>query len=435
MNLKPRNRKGICSDSKMTDNSQQNGKEHVKLLIADDEVLFLNMLGEILKRSGYAPELVSSGDKAIARIEDEKFDVILSDIRMPGATGLEVLNAAKKKDPDTQVIMISAYGDTENVIKALRLGATDFIQKPVEIPAIIPNIIERASEKKTLLRQNKELVDSLKNRTGELESALSTIKKQQEQLVHDERLKVLGTMAAGMAHEINNPLAFISVNIQTLEKYMKKVREKLDELGSTADYNEWVDSGFEGILSGVYRGVSRISQITMALRTFSRKGTGVHNDVLIKDCVDDAIRIISPRLKDVDLVLNISETTNTIKANQQNLVHAIMNFIQNACDAMESTDKKTLTVTTTDNKDEQILIVSDTGIGIRDEDKNRIFELFYTTKPVGKGTGLGLSIALGVIEESGGVISIDSEYGRGTAIKVTWPKNNDDEKNRESETK
>lgn len=415
--------------------SQLKDKQSVKLLIADDEVLFLNMLGEILRRSGYEPELVSSGDKAIERIENDHFDVILSDIRMPGATGLEVLNAAKKKDPDTQVVMISAFGDTENVIKALRLGATDFIQKPVEIPAIIPNIIERASEKKALLSQNKVLLENLKSRTADLETALTTIKKQQEELVHDERLKVLGTMAAGMAHEINNPLAFISVNIQTLEKYMKKVREKLTALGSESDFNEWLDSGLEGILSGVYRGVSRISQITMALRTFSRKGTGVHNDVLIKDCVDDAIRIISPRLKDIDVKLDLAETTKTIKANQQNLVHAIMNFIQNGCDAMETTEKKTLTVATTDIEKEQELIVTDTGIGIKDEDKNRIFELFYTTKPVGKGTGLGLSIALGVVEESGGVISIESEYGKGTTVRVKWSGEGAGREVSESETK
>lgn len=420
----------------MTDSSQSTDKKNVKLLIADDEVLFLNMLGEILKRSGYVPDLVSSGDMAVKNIESKRYDVILTDIRMPGATGLEVLNAAKKKDPDTQVIMISAYGDTENVIKALRFGANDFIQKPVEIPAIIPNIVERASEKRLLLIQNKELVNSLKGRTAELESALSTINKQQEQLVHDERLKVLGTMAAGMAHEINNPLAFISVNVQTLEKYLVKVREKLVEYGSDSDYMNWLESGFDGILNGVYRGVSRISQITMALRTFSRKGTGVHHDVSLKDCVDDALRIISPRLKGVKLVLNLAETEKTIKANQQNMVHAIMNFIQNACDAMEESEKRDLTITTVINEKEQTLIVSDTGSGIKEEDKKRIFELFYTTKPVGKGTGLGLSIAHGVIEESGGIIDIQSEFGNGTVVKVSWPGEiAADQKSDESETK
>lgn len=406
----------------MTENTDNSIKKRAKILIADDEVLFLNMLAEILKRGGYESDTVSSGDAAINMIENNSYDVVLSDIRMPGATGLEVLNHAKEKDADTQVIMISAFGDTENILKALRLGASDFIQKPVEIPAIIPNIVARAAEKRELVLRNRQLFEDLQARTSDLENALSTIKNQQEQLVHAERLKVLGTMAAGMAHEINNPLAFISTNVQTLEKYVAKVSDELLRLGGDADFVEWANKGFTGILGGVHKGVLRISQITMALRTFSRKGSGVMQEVLLNNCVEDALRIIAPRLTNIKLNLDLCDTRETISGNEQNLVHAIMNFVQNACDAMEESERKELDIKTMVTDKEQILFVRDTGIGIPDADRQKIFELFYTTKPVGKGTGLGLSIALGVIEESGGLIGIDSEPGKGTEITVTWPK-------------
>lgn len=394
-------------------------KSNIRVLVVDDEDLFRRMIVDILKREDYAPDEAASGDEAIRKIQENGYDVVLTDVKMPGASGMEVLEAAKREDPDIQVIVISAYRDADNILKAMRLGATDFLQKPIEVPAIIPNIIESASEKRRLRVENKQLLKHLASRTKELEEALDTIKQQQNELVHAERLKVLGTMSAGMAHEINNPLAFISTNIQTLEKYMQKSERIFNGEAGADELNDY-KKNVSGILQGIRNGVSRVSQIAMALKTFARRDGGESQEASINDCVNNATSILAPRLKNIILHKDLKSGVGNIYANEQNLVHTIMNFIQNSCDAVEEAENPTVEVKTQLSDKYKILTISDNGSGISQAEKDKIFEPFFTTKPTGKGTGLGLSIALGVIEKSGGIIDIDSEPGRGTTVTVRW---------------
>ena len=196
----------------------------IRLLIAEDEKMFADMLQMILKQNGYAPDVVYRGDDAITKVETKNYDIVLTDIRMPGASGLDVLKAAKESDIDTQVVVISAYGDAANILEALRSGASDFIQKPIEMPELIPNVIEKIYERRKLRVENRELLNHLSRITRELEEALQTIRLQQEKLVQSEKLKVIGSMAVGLAIEINNPLAAVSEAVDQVEAVVKGIR-------------------------------------------------------------------------------------------------------------------------------------------------------------------------------------------------------------------
>ncbi len=395
----------------------------VKILVADDEEMFGQFLHDILSRSGYSPDVVARGDDALAKIAAKKYDIILTDIRMPGATGFDVLKAAKERDDYVQVIVISAYGDSDNILEALRKGASDFLPKPIESPSLIPSIIERTWEKRKLLVENRELTAHLAKRNKELEEALDTIKKQQEELVHLERRKVIGTMSSGIAHEINNPLAFISTNIQSLEKYVKNIEEFILERTEDKEKFAKIRTDLSNLLSGIRNGVTRVSQITMALRAFSRRESTALQDVSLNDCVIDAVNLMRPRLREYKYEVNLAENPPNIRSNRQNIVHAIMNFIENSCYAMQKTPAPLLDIRTVYENGTLALSVVDNGAGITKDVQNKIFDPFFTTKPVGKGTGLGLSIALGVIEESGGRITFESQPGMGTEVRVEWKVN------------
>ncbi len=395
-------------------------RKNLKLLVVDDEDLFLDTLRKILEKYGYEPDISGSGEEAVEKIQQNRYDVILTDLKMPGASGMDVLKAARKRDSDTQVIVISAHRNAGNILEAMRLGAIDFLKKPIDAPSILPGIIDSAAEKRLLKVENRELLKHLANRTSELEEALDTIKQQQRELVHSERLKVLGTMSAGMAHEINNPLAFISTNIQTLEKYLKRVDEILESSGIDKKEIIKIRQNLDGILQGIRNGVTRVSQISMALRTFARRDQGDVQEASLNDCVENALSILSPRLRNISVEKMLSDNVGSISANGQNLVHTIMNFIQNSCDALEHVEDPAIEVKTELAAGNKVLVITDNGEGIPEDERDKIFEPFFTTKPIGKGTGLGLSIALGVIEESGGKIEYDTECGRGTSVTVRW---------------
>lgn len=395
--------------------------KNAKLLIVDDEKMFTLMVGGIMEDHGYLPDLAFDGDEAIAKIDAKDYDVIFTDIKMPGASGLEALRRAREKNPETQVVVISAFDDAENILFALRNGAFDFVRKPVEIPAILPGLADRALEKRRLLAENRELLEGLRARTAELEGALDTIRRQQEELVQSERLKVLGAMSSGLAHEINNPLAFISTNVQTIEKYMRLMSPAVRKAAAEDEGLKKIGDNMGDLFSGIRTGVLRVSQIANALRVFSRKDAEPRGRVSLRDCIHDAVNVLSPQLKDARVEIIAVGNGRTVKANRQNLVHAIVNLLQNAIDATEGAADPRIEVRVESGRGVEALEVRDNGRGIETDVKDKMFELFFTTKPVGKGTGLGLPIALSIISDTGGRITVESP-GRmkGAVVRVEW---------------
>ncbi len=393
----------------------------IKLLIAEDDIHQIEIISMFLNKFKFNPECVQNGADAIKKIRKKTYDVIITDYKMPGASGLEVVKAAKEKDADTQVIVITGHSKIDIAIEALRLGAFDFIRKPFTDINMLINIIYRCAEKRILLSEKKLLNEKLKSRNLELEEALITIENQQQELIHSERLKALGVMSAGMAHELNNPMTFVSSNIQTMQKYFEKMNiSETGEIENTKALYLFTRE-FPSILTSMHNGVNRITKIINGLRTFARSDGKASGQILISKGIDDAMVLCSPRLKNIKVVFEKSGEEKPVTIIHQHLVQAIVNILTNACDATENTAIPEISINFQSLKDKQILSIKDNGCGMEQKILTKIFNPFFTTKDVNKGMGIGLSITHGIIKKSGGSISAESEIKKGTTVSIVWP--------------
>lgn len=247
------------------------------------------------------------------------------------------------------------------------------------------------------------LIDELKN-------AYENLSNTQEQLRVAEKLASIGQLAAGVAHEINNPLATIllytSMLKKELEKYYNDDRHKAD---------------FELIIEEA----NRCKNIVSNLLNFARQGKLNLRAFDIKKAIHDILKpfTVNPAFKKIDFIFNAGNNDCLIEADEDQLKQVFINIIKNACDAMIESEIKMLTVNLQCNDREVIIEFSDTGCGIPKENQNKVFTPFFTTKSIGKGTGLGLAISYGIIKMHKGNISFISEDGKGTTFKVTLPKN------------
>ena len=268
------------------------------------------------------------------------------------------------------------------------------------------------------------------------------IRELQAQLLQNEKMASIGQLSAGIAHEINNPMGFINSNLGTLEKYVDKFDRyiaALEPLVQGCDDQEqqqslhalrkelkldYVLRDIRQLLEESADGAARIMRIVQDLKTFSRSDTAQIAKADLHQCIDSTINIIWNQIKYVAELNKEYGNLPKVPCNIQQINQVFMNLLVNACHAIqEKTTEElgTITVQTwTDNKDVYIA-VSDTGCGMPEEVRRRIFEPFYTTKEVGKGTGLGLSISHEIIKKHGGELTVKSDVGQGTTFTISLP--------------
>jgi two-component system NtrC family sensor kinase len=233
----------------------------------------------------------------------------------------------------------------------------------------------------------------------------------QQQVAQTEKLAAVGQLAAGVMHEINNPLATIGACVEAL--------------GARAeDLTEAERQGIQEYLRIVESELGRCHAIVDGLLDFSRPKARVKRRASINAIVEDALFLIRhhDRYKDITLQRELMAGLPSIDANTEQLIQVFLALMLNAIDAMEG--KGTLTVRTQrdpDRHDHVLVVFSDTGIGIADDDLPKIFEPFFTTKQPGRGTGLGLSICYGIVQEHGGRMTVESQFGHGTEFLVQLP--------------
>ena len=276
----------------------------------------------------------------------------------------------------------------------------------------------------------------------ELSNALNSLKSAQSQLVHSEKMASLGQLTAGIAHEINNPINFISSGMVSLKMSIESLREIADEysrieegddveevvssvreLKEEHEYEEIVDE-LDDLIKDVNYGVSRTIEIVKGLRVFSRLDEEEAKNANINENIDATLTLLRNKTKDkVMITKHYDESMNEIECFPGQLNQVFMNILNNAVQAMPA-DKVDAEITIyTEESDKDVAIrIKDNGVGIPDDIKDRIWEPFFTTKDVGVGTGLGMSITYGIIEKHGGKIELVSEVGKGTEFAITLPK-------------
>lgn len=393
------------------------------ILVVDDNPTNIKVLCDVLSHCNYRIAIAQSGEKALRKIHQISPDLILLDVMMPGIDGFETCQQLKA-DPKTQdvpILFMTALSDSVNKVKGLSLGAVDYITKPIE-------------HEETLARIKVHLA----------------LRKAQIKLVQEEKMAALGQLVAGVAHEINNPISFIQGNLEPAQAYagsLLKLLELYEKHTSpppeVCDYAREIDldfirQDFISLLNSMNIGTERIQKIVGSLKTFSRLDEAEYKAVNIHDGIDSTLVILQSRLKGQQnraeiQVLKNYERLPLINCYPGKLNQAFMNLIANAIDAIDEkwadtstapshSDFPTLEIFTALERDRTVIRIVDNGMGIPEQAQSRIFDQFFTTKPVGKGTGLGLAITHAIITKGHqGDLTFQSQVGTGTAFTLSLP--------------
>lgn len=316
--------------------------------------------------------------------------------------------------------------ETQVLFKARHMDAHKVVEK------YIPVVIVRKDESLLVVKDISEL--------KEKEHALS---KTKDQLFQTEKMASIGQLAAGVAHEINNPLGFVSSNMATLQTYIEPIRNILESIDALNNAIESADSALiaqkgkeiaelviksdlEFVLEDIndlaeesLQGLERIKKIVMDLKLYARKESDEMAEADINSVIDSAINIVWNQIKyTCELKKDYSELP-MIVGNVQQLSQVFVNLLVNAGQAIE--ESGTLTVKSFLEGDQIVITVADTGNGIPEEIITKIFDPLFTTKEPGKGTGLGLSISYEIIQRHKGELSVESKPGEGTTFTIKLP--------------
>lgn len=294
------------------------------------------------------------------------------------------------------------------------------------------------------ITERKRFEAEIRQRNAELAELNDKLSKAQQQLVQSEKLVAIGHLAAGVAHEINNPIGFIFSNFNTLEAYMTTshrliaafvdaqhlisdpvVVAQLDSLRKEADFEYMLDDS-RALISETRDGLTRVKKIVQDLRDFSRVDASSEREVAdLHRCFESTLNILANEIKVKADVVKLYGDIPQVECIESQINQVIMNLLINAADAIGA-ERGTITVRTgvegKENDARDVWFeVSDTGCGIAKEIMPRIFDPFYTTKVVGQGTGLGLSLSYGIVKANDGRIDVSSELGSGSTFRVTLP--------------
>jgi two-component system NtrC family sensor kinase len=290
---------------------------------------------------------------------------------------------------------------------------------------LITGIQRRLSDVR-ILKRNVQLQDSIDN----LEAA-------KQQLIQSEKMASLGQLAAGIAHEINNPIAFIRSNMEILNEYLNDYKRLFIELNQSVLKNkllgletfekisqkidlDYLDEDSKDLIVSNINGLDRVKDIVDNLKSFSHAGDQAQVKMSIPVCIVRALKIVETTLKYEHKVDNhLSDNCPWIMGNLGQLQQVFVNLFVNATDAMDAGGQMTISHTKTDQR--VIIHVKDTGCGMSKDTVKKLFTPFFTTKPVGRGTGLGLSVSYTILEAHNVQISIDSEIGIGTTFNLSFP--------------
>jgi two-component system, cell cycle sensor histidine kinase and response regulator CckA len=377
--------------------SQAPRKPLLRILHLEDDPKDAALVHSTLEAGGIVCQTISVQNRPdfAAALERGETDLVISDFKLPAFDGLSALDMTHAKHPDLPFILVSGTLGEELAIESLKRGATDYVLKE-RLPRLVPAVH----------RAMKEVEERVERRRLEA------------QFIEAQKMEVIGQLAGGVAHDFNNIIAIIL-------GYSDLMMQKLG-----------ADTVMKGHLEAIRMAAERAAGLTRQLLVFSRKQT-VQPVVLDLGEIVSGMEKMLRRLigENIDLTFTLSKETGRIKADSGYIGQVLMNLVVNARDAMPHGGK--LAVATSNvTLDEHyarlhkgvppghyvMFSVSDTGMGMSDEVKARLFEAFFTTKPKGKGTGLGLVTCQTIVQQCGGHIDVCSEVGKGTTFKVYFPR-------------
>ena len=430
-------------------------KIQARVLVVDDDPILLTRIKYQAAKFVSEIEVAADGVAGLEVWQQWKPDVVVTDIFMPRMNGLEMSKAIKAADPDAQIIVITSDSDGESLLSALSIGVERYISKPVDMHLLADAIGKcvrdrQQAEELRLTRQVAALTQALQQQLEEKQRAeealmrekaeqrvlINRLEEAHNQLLQAEKMASIGQLAAGVAHEINNPIGFVNSNLGVLQNYVQKLLDLVaayeryePELSATSiealrALKQKTDLGYlrddvSDLLSESLGGLKRVKRIVQDLKDFSHVSDSEMLWANLENGLESTLNVVWNELKYKAEVVRDYGNLPEVECIPSQLNQVFMNLLVNAAQAITEHGKITLR---TRREGENVRIeVADTGSGIPQEIINRIFDPFFTTKPVGTGTGLGLSITHGIIRKHGGRIDVVSEPGKGTTFSVTIP--------------
>lgn len=392
-----------------------------RILIIDDEAPNLRLLERMLGKAGYDNlKALSDPRKAALEYEQQPTDLVLLDLNMPHLDGFQVLKELQERtrtDDFVPVLVLTADITAPTKLRALSSGAHDFLTKPfdqAEVLQRVSNLLKMRTLHREVQSQNARLEEAVDRRTNELQEALHQLRETQQQVIQQERLRALGAMASGVAHDFNNALSVIL-----------GFGEMLLQDASKVPGGEQLTKHARTIITAAQDGAAMVTR----LREFYRPEGDLDFPELhirLREIVKQAAHITEPRWKtqalaegrQIDLVVEDGEEAAVV-GDAPAIREALTNLIFNAVDAMPNGGL--IRLETSSEGEWVVLRVSDTGLGMSEEVRRRCLEPFFTTKGA-QGSGLGLAMVYGIVERHGGRMNIQSKLGYGTTFEISLPR-------------
>jgi signal transduction histidine kinase len=452
-------------------------RDALRVLLVEDSEDDADLILVELKRGGYEPsyERVFTANALRSALDHGPWDLVIADYRMPLFSGLEALKIVKERGPDLPFILVSGAVGEDEAVLAMKAGAHDYVMKD-KLARLAP-AVRREIEEAGVRRKRREAETKLQEayavlerrveeRTAELSQANARLREELRErerlqdernrmfvrLIRGQKLQAIGQLAAGVAHEINNPVGWILSNVGTLEKYIQALERLLRDTGAAVKASagpassrlreefarlwdeaeaEFLLRDFRAALRDSKDGAIRIRDIVASLRAFSHPDERAPEDCDVGELLESAIRLCAGELKYKAKVVRDIGRLPRVRCRAQQIEQVFINLLVNAAQAIP--ERGEVAVSAAREGRDAVVRIRDTGTGIPPEHLKRLFEPFFTTKPVGKGTGLGLHVAYKIVRAHGGRIEIATKAGEGTEVTVRLPLGREAEEDEGSE--
>jgi signal transduction histidine kinase len=372
-----------------------------RILLVDDEEGIRKVLSISLADSGYQVWTAQNGEEALRLFQEIRPQIVLTDIKMPGMDGIELLQRIKEQDSDTEVIMITGHGEMDLAISSLKHEATDFITKPIH-DEVLEIALKRAQERISMrfaLRQHTDNLEQL-------------VQDKTRKLLEAERLAAVGQTVADLAHAIKNITGGLKGGVFVVEK------------GFELDNRQYLTQGWEMVKSNV----EKVANMAMDLLNYSKEREPDYERCDPNQPAQQVCDLMVSRCKEHGVVLKREFELGLAPCwmDREGIHRCLLNLVTNAIDACgerpDAAGMGEVTVRSCQAAGWAVEYqVEDNGCGMDEETQSKLFQRFFSTKGT-KGTGLGLMITRKIVNEHGGTIEVDSEPGRGTRFSIRLPR-------------